>query len=66
MFIYYDDLFHEKFGKNAKKRVRAVMAIVQEMYYEKKTLKTKIKINVVDIQHMKGQNYETLLASKYE
>ena len=57
VFIYYDDLFDNEFLWNAKTRIRAVMAIAQERFYEKKTLKTKIKINVVDIQHMKGKDW---------
>ena len=37
--VYYDSCFAKKFGGKAKTRIRALMAIVDEMYSEKDTLK---------------------------
>ena len=53
--VYYDDLFDKQFGSAAKTRIHAVMAIVDEMYSEKDTLKTEIKVNVVGVKHAVGQ-----------
>ena len=39
------------------KRIEAVMAMVDEMYSEKDTLKTDIKINVLGIEHSEGSNW---------
>ena len=36
--VYYDSCFGKKFGSKAKTRIRAIMAIVDEMYSEKDTL----------------------------
>ena len=52
VFVYYDDLFKTQFADKAKTRAAAVMAIVEEMYSEKATLKTKIDLNIVAIEHM--------------
>ena len=36
--VYYDSCFAKKFGKMATTRIRALMAIVDEMYSERDTL----------------------------
>ena len=53
--VYYDDLFDKQFGSAAKTRIHAVMAIVDEMYSEKDTLKTEIKVNLVGVKHAVGE-----------
>ena len=57
MAVYYDDLFNKQFGAAAKTRVHAVMAIVDEMYSEKDTLKTTIKINTIGVKHAVGKEW---------
>ena len=58
MAVYYDDLFDKQFGAAAKTRVHAVMAIVDEMYSEKDTLKTTIKINTIGVKHAVGEQWD--------
>ena len=57
MAVYYDDLFAKQYGAAAKTRVHAVMAIVDEMYSEKDTLKTTIKINTIGVKHAVGEEW---------
>ena len=57
MAVYYDDLFDKQFGAAAKTRVHAIMAIVDEMYSEKDTLKTTIKINTIGVKHAVGEEW---------
>ena len=58
MAVYYDDLFAKQYGAAAKTRVHAVMAIVDEMYSEKDTLKTTIKINTIGVKHAVGEQWD--------
>ena len=55
--VYYDDMFKDEFGNAATTRIQAVMAIVDEMYSEKDTLKTEIDVNVVAVEHQSGSNW---------
>jgi len=55
--VYYDDVFAEEFKAKSVTRVKAIMAIVDEMYEEIDTLTTKIDIIVVDIEHAQGENW---------
>ena len=55
--VYYDDKFARYFGNLTVKRVTAVMAIVDEMYSEKDTLTTEIKVETVGIEHAKGYDW---------
>ena len=57
--VYYDDMFDEEFGGAAVTRVAAIMAIVDEMYSEKDTLKTEIKVETVAIEHAAKENWGT-------
>ena len=57
MAVYYDDLFDKQFGAAAKTRVHAIMAIVDEMYSEKDTLETTIKINTIGVKHAVGEEW---------
>ena len=36
--VFYDSCFAKKFGKMATTRIRAIMAVVDEMYSERDTL----------------------------
>ena len=55
--VYYDDLFHEQFGSAAKTRIHAVMAIVDEMYSERDTLQTEVKVHTIGVKHAVGENW---------
>ena len=57
MAVYYDDLFHKQFGSAAKTRIYAVMAIVDEMFSEKDTLQTEVKVHTIAIEHAVGENW---------
>ena len=57
--VYYDDLFAEEFGSKAVTRVEAIMAVVDEMYDEDDTFKTKLDVETVAIKHATGQNWGT-------
>jgi len=59
VMVYYDDLFAEEFGSKAVTRVEAVMAVVDEMYDEDDTFKTKLDVETVAIKHATGQNWGT-------
>ena len=54
--VYYDDLFKNQF-QNPNTRIGAVMTIVDEMYSEEDTLKTKIDVNTVAAEHMSGKDF---------
>ena len=45
--------------ERVKGKLRAVMAFVRELYSEKDTLKTVLKVNTVAIEHAQGQNWGT-------
>ena len=55
--VFYDDKMKNKFGKNVVKRLAAIMALVDEMYSEKDTLKTELEVNVAGIEHADGSNW---------
>ena len=55
--VYYDDMFKSEFGDRAVKRIEAIMAIVDEMYSEKDTLKTELDVKTVAIEHASGKNW---------
>ena len=44
--VYYDGCFAKKFGSKAKTRIRALMAIVDEMYSERDTLQGGSSIRI--------------------
>ena len=50
-------MFKAEFGDRAVKRIEAIMAIVDEMYSEKDTLKTELDVKTVAIEHAKGRNW---------
>ena len=50
-------MFKENFQERSETRIEAIMAIVDEMYSEKDTLKTEIEINTVAIVHANGSNW---------
>lgn len=52
----------QQYGNSKEKvngKLRAVMAFVKELYSEKDTLKTVIKVNVLAIEHASGKNWGT-------
>ena len=52
----------QQYGNNKEKvkgKLRAVMAFVKELYSEKDTLKTIIEVDVLAIEHARGQNWGT-------
>ena len=51
-----DDCFQREFGSGAATRVRAVMAIVDEMYSEKESLETTIEWTET-ILHARGRDW---------
>ena len=55
--VFYDDAWKERFGSRAVKRLGAIMALVDEIYSEKDTLKTELDVNVVGIEHAKGERW---------
>ena len=50
-------MFHDEFQDRAVTRIEAIMAIVDQMYSEKDTLKTELEVNTVAIVHEKGKNW---------
>ena len=50
-------MFKEEFKERAVTRVEAIMAIVDEVYSEKDTLKTELEVNTVDVVHAAGENW---------
>ena len=59
--MYYDDDFKDKFGSLAVTRVYAVMAIVDEMYSEKDTLKTELEVDTIAVEHAAGERWSAEL-----
>ena len=57
LMVFYDDAWKKRFGSRAVKRAGAIMALVDEIYSEKDTLKTILDVNVVGIEHAKGENW---------
>ena len=60
--VYYDDMMLQQYNNNKEKvkgKLRAVMAFVKELYSEKDTLKTVIKVDVLAIEHASGKNWGT-------
>jgi len=55
--VYYDDSFAEQFKGGAVSRAAALMAMVDEMYSEKDSLKTEIDVITVSIEHLEGENW---------
>lgn len=53
-------MFNEEFGDTAGTRIEAIMAIVDEMYSEKDTLKTEIEVDLVGVEHASGSNWGTV------
>merc|ERR1711962_206866 len=64
--VHYDDMFAAEFKSDAVNRVAAVMAIVDEMYSEKDTLKTEIEVITVAIVHEKGENWGKIKSWDYD
>jgi len=62
--VYYDDSFAEQFKGGAKSRVAALMAMVDEMYSQKDSLKTEIDVTTVLIEHIKGENWANVKSWK--
>ena len=57
--VYYDDMLLKQYKDDhdrVKGKLRAVMAFVKEMYSERDTLKTEIRVNILDILHADGHN----------
>ena len=61
--VYYDDMMLQQYKNDhsrVKQKLRAVMAFVKELYSEKDTLKTVLKVKTVAIEHAgNGQNWGT-------
>ena len=58
--VHYDDMLLQQYRNNhdkVKGKLKAVMAFVKEMYSEKDTLETVIKVNTVSIEHARGKNW---------
>ena len=61
-------MFNGEFGDDARTRIEAIMAIVDQLYSEKDTLKTEIANNLVGVEHASGSdwgsvdNWETKLS----
>jgi len=55
--VYYDDVFNAQFKEDPKTKIERLMAVVDEMYSESDTLKTKIDVNVVGIERAYGKNW---------
>ena len=61
--VYFDDDMLEVYRsvEATKSKLRKVMAYVQEIYEEKDTLQTSIKMNI-NIEHKSGQRWAYLMA----
>ena len=61
--LYYDDKMKNLYGSNAKteEKLRSVMAYVEEMFLERDTLTTVVKIDAekVNIIHASGHDWES-------
>ena len=43
--VFYDSCFRKKFGSKSTTRIRAIMAIAEEMYSERDTLQTTVEFS---------------------
>ena len=62
--VYFDDDLVKIYGGNVAKtkaKVQKVMTYVEEIYEERDTLQTKIKMNI-NIEHKKGQKWGLMMA----
>ena len=61
--VYFDDDMVDEYRSAAttKQKLRKVMAYVQEIYEEKDTLQTTIKMNI-NIEHKRGQRWALPMA----
>ena len=60
--VYYDEMLLQQYRNSHEKvkgKLKAVMALVREVYSEKDSLKTVIKVNTVAIEYAQGQNWGT-------
>ena len=55
--VYYDDGFKKQFGDKSNTRIKAVMAIVNNMYSEVDSLTTKVDVQLVGVKHAEGKNW---------
>ena len=55
--VFYDDLFQKQHTSKSEKKVREVMAVVNNMYSEKATLTTTIDVQVIGVKHVAGQDW---------
>ena len=58
-------MFKDEFQDRAVTRVEAIMAIVDEMYSEKDTLKTELEVNLVATVYAKGKHWGTATWDEY-
>jgi len=61
--VYFDDDLNDVYRNTAstKSRVRKVMSYVQEIFEEKNTLRTEIKMNI-NVEHKRGQRWANPMA----
>ena len=62
--VYFDDDMVDVYRGNVattKEKLRKIMAYVQEIYEEKDTLQTSIKMNI-NIEHKRGQRWALTMA----
>ena len=60
--VYYDDMILQQYKNDhgrVKGKLKAVMAFVKELYSERDTLTTELKVNTVAIEHAAGKNWGT-------
>ena len=60
--VYYDDMMLQQYKNDhgrVKGKLKAVMAFVKELYSERDTLTTELKVNTVAIEHAAGKNWGT-------
>ena len=60
--VHYDEMMLQQYRNDhgrVKGKLKAVMAFVKELYSERDTLTTELKVNTVAIEHAAGQNWGT-------
>ena len=60
--VHYDDMMLQQYRNDhgrVKGKLKAVMAFVKELYSERDTLTTELKVNTVAIEHAAGKNWGT-------
>ena len=60
--VHYDDMMLQQYRNDhgrVKGKLKAVMAFVKELYSERDTLTTELKVNTVAIEHAVGKNWGT-------